>query len=432
MGKGFLLSAAAVVATFASAPTWAQDNARGARPSGRELGYFLPRTRVSAGVQQQLVRCPIGDTPPVVVTTIEIQDRVGADPEGFVRVDARSGLLSGRTTHLELRQNGTLAAFNATSQGEGGPLISAAIGAVTTLASWSVGVPAGVAQAAAPVRAPVRLTCTNEAKAAVDRLHQVRREIAGLQSQIAQGSPVQGATLALTNLGAELEELNDALTLSAGQAAVFNVSAGDFPAGTLTKSLLIPRIDYEPWFGTTAHLADEQFAGTRGFLAVLTPSHAQFAVLRQGDGSSLPEGPTPYLFYRRPVPAVVTVVPCAQPGTNNSCAPDESRPGAAASEQKAVLLPQLSGLFHIRIGNGNIFGTRRAVANFDEQGVPTMLEYGTTSGAADVAGVINSGMTGLNTYRNAETSEINRRVANLTARKALRDAQDALDEAEAE
>jgi hypothetical protein len=361
------------------------------------------------------------------MTTASIVDRAGPDPAAMIRVDASSGFLSGRSTRLVLQPDGTLVSFNATTTGEGGQVLSSLLGVATTVASFAVGVP-GLATAAVPgplsqMRRAARpqYECTAEVRDLVDRLDTVERDLALLRSRIAQGDAPPAAPAVLDALSSELSALVDRLTLST-DAHVFDPRPDDFTAGEAMVRVLAP-IDYSAWFGRNdaplhAWLRDRGVPGMSGFRASLAPNAALLAVLERGDGSATdnanptPPGsdPTPYLFYRRPVPALVAVAPCAAPASATDCALDETPVAAAAAAQKTVRFPQLSGLFAIRIGRGGMFGTRRAVAEFDAYGAPTTLEYGSTAGGAEIAGVIDSAGSAITELRDARTAAINRRL----------------------
>lgn len=434
MKKGFLLCAATAGAIISSWPAPAAAQ----RSTGRELGYFLPRTRAIAQVNQVIRRCPTAAEPnPVIVTVPGIDDRLGADPAGFIRVDTRGGFLAGRTTSLGLRPNGTLTSFNASTQGEGGEVLSAVLGIATTVASFGFGVPAmpragiDTREMGGPPRMlpPPPFRCTAEVAERVARRAEVERALADLRLQVAQGNPPSAAEQVLADLTAERDLLVEQLTLSTD--AVLLPQASDFRAAEELAKVLAP-IDYTPWFGENGEalrtaLQRLGVAGRYGFRATLTPNAGLLAVLARGDGSVDPGAdPTPYLYYRRPVPATVTLAPCASASTRGDCVPDETGVGQAVTVQKSILIPQLSGLFSIAIGPGRLFGSSKASATFDEQGAPLTLEYGGTVGGPEIAGVVDSANSAITTLRDARTAAINREVE---YRQALADLREKLDAA---
>ena len=82
-------------------------------------------------------------------------------------------------------------------------------------------------------------------------------------------------------------------------------------------------------------------------------------------------------------------------------------------------MSQLSGLYSLSIGAGGIFGTREATIAFDAGGSPTRLEYGSASGGADIAGVIDSGAGAATTMHDARLNAIKRSAEEITAENDL-------------
>ena len=82
-------------------------------------------------------------------------------------------------------------------------------------------------------------------------------------------------------------------------------------------------------------------------------------------------------------------------------------------------MPQLSGLYSIRTGRGGLFGTRAATAKFDANGVPSALEYGSTSASADLAGLVDTAGEGIGTLRDAELNKLKRQIELEEARQKL-------------
>lgn len=416
MNKAVLLTATALAVMTIASPGYAQS-----RTAPSELGYFLPRARIAATVQQIIRRCPADGELPRIETTIAIAERAGADPAAFVRVDLGGGGLTARSTKFGLRPDGTLSAFNATSTGEAGQVLSAIVSLGATVATLGAG---GIAPTFFE-RAPT-LTCTEETAARVRRMAQVENDLANLRSRIAQGHESAATAEALAGLTAELTELVNRLTLKTALAP-FAPGSGDFqaPAAGSPRRLVRPikAINYETWFverGAPLQqgLAAARVLGINGFRASAMPDEPMLAVLAGGDGSAAPANlPTRRFYYRRPVPVSVSVVPCLSPWTASDCPPDEN---AAASAQKSVMLPQLSGIFSLPIGRSNLFGTRATSATFDEQGAPLTLEYGATVGGPDMAAAINAVNAGMVTFRDAETAANTRRIAELKAERELR------------
>lgn len=444
MKKSVLFASIAVVVVTATTTAMAETRQSSAR---REFGYFLPKARVAAAVTQQIIRCPANGEPPIVETTIEIGSKTAPDPSLFVRVDTSHGFLAERSTRLELRQDGTLTGFNASNEGQGGAVIASVISLAASVAPMFVGLPPapvpavrGAVSPPAP-RPPLQgITCNAETASRIAERDRVSAEIAALRTRISAGNEPPAAGLALTGLEAELERLIGRLTLAA-DGARFDVARPAARQAPAPAPIHIAPIDYSPWFGARCETdpadrglprrcgADGRagyrrpeglFVGDRGFRASLAPNMPLYRVLSQGDGSAAPEQDqrvpaTPYLVYLRPVPAAVAVEPCKSVWTGRDCAIDDSPEASDATAQGTALLPQLSGFYSIRIGRGGLFGSQQAEASFDAQGAPTALEYGSSSGGAEIAAAIDAASAAAPAIRDArttaDTAQINRRKA---------------------
>lgn len=401
--------------TFAATPPRVEDR--------RELGYFLPKTKVVATVAQQILRCPTAARPePEIETRIGILDRGVPDVTAFVRVDARSGFLAERTTKLTLRADGTLETFNATTEGQGGAVLAAAIKTVAVVGAGMFGgwgAAAGAALGLMPAPSdktlksllpppPPRLTCTAKITALVARRDMIIASLAKYDEAVESGTATSDQRALAARNREALATVDAGLTLVAAPV-VFDPIRGD--AASIADRR-IDRVEYETWFGNrvSAALLDA-LPGRAGFSAQLRPDRAMLDRLGPGDGSLAPDvGARPYLLYRRPIPATLTVAPCTAAVT--PC-PIDADSDLTAS--KMVALPQLSGFFSIRIGRGGLFGTRQASARFDESGAPLELEYGSSSGGESIAGVIDAGREGFTTMHDAPLTARQRRKDILTA-----------------
>lgn len=426
MTKGFLLSAVAAAAIISSSPAPAQSR-------GPELGYFLQRARVGVVVNQMILACPgPGHPDPEIETDVTISAPARPDPAAYVILDARSHFLSGRTTKLGLRADGTLASYSATTTGEGGEVISAAIGIATTIAGSLVGVPVvGKSNPTAMEMTLTPLTCNEDTARRVRQRAEVEGQLTELRARIAHDGASAADSQVLAELSAQLAELVEALTLGSRipidpSPADFQPTQGEHPSPAPTERLrAVDHVDYGQWFSQTGSALQEgltahHVGGQYGVVATLTPDAGLLPILGRGDDSPAPGRTTLDLYYRRPVPATVAVAWCADAyrPVPHHCAPVD-----ATLKSDIVLLPQLSGRFSIPIGRGGIFGTRQAAATFDEQGAPLTLEYGATTGGSAIAGAINAGGTAITTLRDAETAAITRRLAREKAIHDLNDLQ---------
>jgi hypothetical protein len=429
-----------------AAPSHAQSRPsdRGDWRQKREFIYFLPRTLVVAKVGQRLLSCPVtGDDEPGIETEIAIVDEQVPDVGAMVRVDGRSGFLAKRTTKLTLRPDGTLEAFNAATEGQGGDVLAAAVKVAVTAGTLAMGSPAGLINVAgylkdanfgepeAETGPPPHLVCKDATKKTLATLADVDAQIAMLEELVSRDEADSAQVQLLADRKTARADLRKALTLTSAPIS-FDIKARPATAAKLTQ--LVPPLDYKQWFVATNGKAGEiisKLAGSSGFVVTLSPDAPMFAALA-GDGSTLPGAATPYLFYRRPIKASIAVRPC-MPGAypaapTPDCAIDSGVAGKKASSTKDVLFPQLSGLYAIPIGRGGLFGTRQASAKFNASGAPLELEYGSGAGGADIAKVLGAANDGMVTLRDADLTAWERAAREMTARKTYEEAKEKLDE----
>jgi len=390
-----------------------------------ELGYFLPKARAGVKVAQRLVRCPEGTEEPKFETTIAIASKTVPDPQ-LIRVDARKGFLAKRMTELKLRPDGTLEAFNATNEGQGGVVLSALIKAGATLATGGI-----VGLSGEPVTPPsstLGYDCTDDVKAVLMERARVQGVILLLEQALADdGAP---GTLIATELAArraELQQLNDQLTVTSGAPVI------DPAKGTLKGVAHVPKPDLGRFFDLRSGSALAAFeawrvrqVGQQGFGVTWQADSAMATAL--ATSTELPKTAQPGLVYRRAVPASIAVHPCSgPPAASEVCPKDESSTLARALAASGnASFPQLSGYFSIPIGRGGMFGSEEASAEFDATGAPTRLKYGSDPGAAAIAGVIDTSRT---TYASLEKSSAAAQQAELEElkrRKEIRELENEL------
>ncbi len=454
-----------VFATFAVAPmqpAHTKEPARAAAksdPYNRRFQYFLPKTAVGVTITQQITGCPVGPVEDIdipVKTMIAIDSWTSVDPKPFW-VDARAGFLSKRSTKLAQRADGTLVSFNVASEGQGGEVISSVIKVASTVLGWSA--PAAILAPARGIlvsgqvkqnpRVPTtpkrKFQCRDEINKDLQRLATVKADIADLEAKMIDGHSTAAELELLARRRSEAETLIESLSLSAGDGVGF------FPAAFADGApRILPKFEkvanapaYEKWLevcdfkvcgkgkagkpfrgkpfreATAADIAGRKKkpSGAMGFRVALTVDPKMFELL-----SGFPEPTLPadrFVFYRRPVPARVSVKPCATPANIGTlCDPDDTAP-AELQASKAVAIPQLSGLYSLSIGSGGLFGKREAKVELDANGAPTALEYGSGDGGANIAKVLDSGLTGATTLRDASTAATQRRIDAIKAQKEL-------------
>jgi hypothetical protein len=389
-----------------------------AAPKPLELGYFLPKVRIGAAVAQRLVHCPeSGATDPKFETSVIIGSKTVPDPK-LVRVNVRMGLLAKRSTELKLRPDGTLEAFNAANEGEAGVVISALIKAGVSFATGGLGTLA-VRGEGPPPRLP--FDCTIEAKADLQEYARLQDDIRRLESLLASGnaSPAIGIELPLRR--AALQGVADRLTVTSDK-----VVEPKFGTAGESDYFEAPKIaDFFDLSQPGSEAAFEQYRkrqpGHLGFGVTWAANRALMEELKTS--LPFPTGGTPGLIYRRPVPASVEVYPCkATPAVGTSaCEKDDSRAGESLTASGAAAFPQLSGYFSIPIGRGGLFGSEEAAAEFDATGAPTLLKYGSDSGAAALAGVIDTARGAYVGLENAPAAAQQAELDELKRRKEIRD-----------
>lgn len=417
-GKTSLLAASAA---FIAAV--APGTASAASP--RQFIYFLPRTLIDVEVAQRLLACPDPGKAPDIATTITVTSRIAADPNGKVALDAGANLFAKRTVKLELTPAGTLQSFNSETEGQGGPIL-------TSIAKAAI----FAASVALDARAPSNsLTCKRATLDKFDLLKAVGADIRTIEARVVAGT-ADAADLAMLELRrTQRTTARASLTLT---TEVKNVvvsydpevahKPGDTPrqAGFVSNAAnsngspekvtgFLTAPEYSDWF-VEATPTTLTLAGQYGFIFEIMPDKGMFDALKTD--VKLPTTATPDVIYRRPVPASITVTPCADAKELN-CKLDGSPAGKDASSGAMVNLTQLSGLFTIRAGKGGLFGSRQASIKFDAGGAPIALEYGSGSGSSDVAGLVDTATAGATSLRDNEINSLNRQIAIEEARQKL-------------
>jgi hypothetical protein len=413
-------------------PATAADGAGGTKPAApvkRIFNYFLPRTELTVEVSQQLTACPASGEEAGVETTITITPTRDADPEGHVLLDAGSGTWAKRTVKLEINPDGTLASFNSESEGQGGPVLKSIAKLAFDVAASGFPLHVLNGNRATPSGA---LVCNKDTQNTFDAIATLTGQIAKLEANVIASGGDAAVTVLLNDLRARRAQRRASLTLKTSiedYAPLLNALPATLNETTATNlfKVHVPAIDYRPWFGKTppgggrvpdVPTGDISFPGAYGFLVALTPDHDLYTALHAGDGTKLGKTPTPNLVYRLAVPASVVVAPCAD-AAKEKCLVDTTDDGKLASFGGSVSMTQLSGLYSIRTGRGGLFGTRAATAKFDANGVPSALEYGSTSASADLAGLVDTAGEGIGTLRDAELSKLKRQIELEEARQKL-------------
>lgn len=435
--------------TAMMALTIGSAQAQGADPKHRQFFYFLPTASVAATVTQRIDSCPtLASEKPRIITVIKVGSEIEPDTGTRFVIDARSGFLSKRSTKLSIGPNGLLQSYDASSEGQGGPVLGALLTTAATVASWGVAPAAGAAVAAVAAAGadkgkarpfsrasapppPAMFTCTSAIRTALERLQDVRRAIDSEEARLVAGGVPTATTRALTVSRDEEAELLASLTLtlkpSGESKGTLAPQRADFRDQQGEAHYFLAPAQIARWFtdrggGTpSAEALSRAFGalpGAHGFVVSLTPDPGLLAAFA-GDGSDIEHGvETRAVYYRRAVPASIEVSPCAASPTNDKCEADENF-SRRLSHSETVWLPQLSGLYSLSIGSGGLFGTREAALKLDANGSPTYWEHGAGSGGSDIATAIGSGATAAGTLRDARLTATKRSAEEITAENDL-------------
>ena len=401
--------------------------AKAAEEDVYEFGYFLPRTSFGAVAAERLIKCPEpGDETArqaVIATTVLISSATKPDPGGYVRLDTRSGFLAKRTTEIKLNRDGTLSAFNGSTEGQG----DAVLGAVIKVATGVAGVIAGGGMLAAPLSAAapeapaprLSFSCTPETKQKVEERDRLAEQVAVLEELIASGEGRASVVALLEIRRAAFAQADDELTITSKQVLTPLQSEE-------SGSVLIKRFEPNPWFQGTVPDSITRRIGSNGFeLSWAADRQIVAALKRSSRQIGIPAEPQAHLLYRRPIPVAVKAVSCRFGRVD--CAPDD---GHAIADTKLIYVAQFSPIFTVRLGRGGIFGSREAEADFDSSGAPTRLKYGSAAGGAGIASVINAAGDGYASLNGAAAAARDRQLQLLRDRKEYRDLMTALNGAQ--
>lgn len=433
----------------------------------QSFGYFLPRTEVKAVTSQRIVACPDPFDPEKELgVATEVTLAPESVPDVYISIDLRSGWLAERTTSLTLNPDGTIASFNAKTEGQGGKVI----GSLFKVAATAVGLGTGSsfggiaagrdgmkmsfrrANTRMEVETKSVVRCSDDVQASIEKLAAARASLSQMSARIVAdgGSAIDLAIL--ERLKEQIGAAREALTLTSEERFVPKKP----PAGSPPNDEFhLPPVAFEKWFvveqvqrtgsgpwepvqgvkpspaarSDVEALLSKQ-VGRAGFWISLKPNDSQWSAFAKGNpGVSYTGAATPYLYYRRPVDTEFTAQACATiPEKGAPCNLDESDEAKSAESTESVPVAQFSNLHMVRIGKGGIFGSKQASAKFDEFGTPAELEYGSASGAGDIADVIDAGNEAVGTIRDAKVDAIKRRIELEKAQKELADLMGSADE----
>ncbi|WP_448659138.1 hypothetical protein ACPVPU_01415 [Sphingomonas sp. CJ99] len=455
------------------------------------IDYVVPGVTVTAGVAQRITKCPASaDTQAGLATgseglRVEFAYKVAIAgkqaPRRLIRLNAETGFLVDRETKVQFNEDWYLKTFNGKTTGQGGPLLVSLVKAGASVMAMSANPILGVGAAAGAVRPAVAegldrpvarpryfatrwyLECQPIVADQLKKLEERREDVAALEARVIGGDASPTTQDLLTARRNEVGTLEAALTINATlKGGLVPALAADASVAKLTGQ--IPAPDISRWFRVTEvrkevrearyeiterepsiaallQKQDPRIPGLYGYQVRIAPDAKLAAWFGCDPKASAAQAcaaevvradplPTRDLVFVRPIPASVKLWPNPAPcAAATVCEPDETWIAAAdASGSGSVKLPQLSRLFTMRTG-GSIFGGRTVAAEFGASGEVTMLQYNIGSGGKDVASVIDAGVSGAQTVRDAEGAATKRKLDEL---KNARDLQDLLDELDEE
>lgn len=443
-----------------------------------DIGYFLPKVRVTAGVDQKLVQCPptasaqaSGDASTKLAFKYKSAIASKAVPDRLVTIDATSGFLADRATSIKLTEDGLIKEFNGTTTGQGGPLLVSLIKAGAVAFSLTAGPlpPAAAAVAGtaaiarsahAPAATPPRrvtayyLQCTEAARKLLTDLERLNADIAALEALIVTGRDGASTQQLLERRRAEAVAVEADLTQTVKLPKPL-VPTLQVDGSFADVAGLLPGPDFSEWVEVAAVTrvidrdaefverprptleaalrasSSEVIPGQFGYQLEIDPDDRIADWLGCGDqpgriacasDDTAQSGvATRNLVYRRPVPASARLSPLSAPCAATPCpaAPEGWKAAGQASASESVKLPQLSRLFTLPTGGGGIFGSRTVAAEFGASGEPVSLKYERGSAGKDLAGVIDASAGAAQTMDGARLAATKAKIEEIEAAEKL-------------
>ena len=399
-----------------------------------EIGYFLSRTDVAVSVAMTLTSCPKDEGErPRIKTEWKVEPTAAADTTEPVRVDVSSGFLAKRSNAFEFYPNGTLSAFNGSSEGQGGPFLVSVLKTIATvapvlLAASGSGGPRSEQTPEEPPAVTGSLYCRDTIAGTLKQLADVTEEIRVLENAVLAHTPTSADLDLLERRRLKKIALTKALTITEGVSATPD-------SGTIswTGKIEVPEL-LDDWFsptpgkkpGNDVAFDSAKVAGLDGFDVtiksigdVLVDDSAPEAPDRVAAGP--PKAPLQRsLVYRRPVHAEVIAL-------DTNC-----RPVRDCFETLVLDGPmpigQWGNVSSLPVGSAGVFGSREATASFDPFGTPLKLSYGSDSGAAAIGSTIEAAGGTVTAIADSESAALERKIKREELRQKLSELRAAADE----
>lgn len=406
-----------------------------------DMSYKLPELRVAGSYSQRILECPGTDG------KVRIETLTGVTPSYVagqrVPIDPTAGFLAKREVKLTLYENGTLQAFNAQSEGQGGALAAAAIKAAAFAVTAASGVPlaglmgddtAGLIEDDPDVpEERLSLACRAWVSENVAALARIEADIVKLEQLVMTGQSRPEVLQLLDQKQAGRDALKRSLTLEATPKVL------DPGYARSARCTTIGPLDYSRWFTFSgldvpnevlrAVLKQGKVAGVDGYRMMLNARSAAdcetgVASTPTADAAaSLPASADRAVHYRVPMNARVVL----EVRDKLACETGEDCASGREAERntrtvRSVEVPQWGTLRSIAFDGSGIFGSKAVSAKFAPSGRPMELGYASGSGADAFAGVLDAGVSAATTIRDAPNAALQREVTRRDLEAKLKQA----------
>ncbi|WP_085341050.1 hypothetical protein [Aquidulcibacter paucihalophilus] len=414
MRKSNLLTALLATSNFGwAAPAYAGEVV---------LEYRIPKAAVGFAVSHMITKCPDdagrGFAMDIVTGIVPVYG-----PGETVKVNASGSLFVDRQVELEFHPNGTLKSFNGGSEGQGGPLIVAAIKVASVAAAASTGTGIAAASGAAPTAAATATqannwVCHKWVKDALSAKEAAQGRLDSLKHSVANTRLTEALAAEIGKTEALIAAIDARLTV-AGEPVKWAPSSTSLSYAATAESG-----DLSVWFIPAPTFNLDKALREAGY-GQLT----QFSVTGSGGLKAPPKEvskkPAQSLVFRRLVAANVAIEPAAAFDAGTKLDAIETALAQqryeATKQTLAVMIPQLGQLVEVPFGNSGLFGTRAVSASFSEAGALSSIGYTNKGGAQALADVTSAVADGAVELRSARLNAINREIDLRTQEKALRE-----------
>lgn len=426
MKKSLFYGTSAVALVSLSTPAQAGD---------AEIEYRLPKTTIGFAVSHTITSCPDANNPAArfdmkVNTAVAPVSGAGAT----VLVNVKGGLFVDRDVKIEYHKDGIIKSFNASSKGQGGPLLASALkaGAFVGGLATGTGLPVAAAVAAGDAGGPVApaavppppLECQPWVIEALATRAGLVNKLADLQSLSIMTAPTVKRLESVALLSGSITAIDKRLTVT-GERALWvpsKVAASfdkDLNAGELRVWFTQFGIDAA---GKTA-LKNE--LSKAGYGQALTFKATGRVAGKVTDAAAPPTKAMRALYYyTKPASAKASIKP------KDAFDAGSATKGAAAlallryqnaSNKASTKVPQLGVLRNLPFDGSGLFGSRGVSASFSESGELASIGFSSAGGSEALASTVDAAVASGADLRDARLNNLNREIELLTAENELRE-----------